>query len=714
MQRKIRLKCPSCQVPIELSVADEPRVTLKCPACQKMFAAKVPPPTTNVVSAEVVRPATSAAPVPPSKPTPPAPKPPAPVRAPVAQARPTVVPRPAPPSPARPIAPAAPVAPAPLDPLGDVLGGPLGGPLSSESFGTLLPNAYQPIRRRQAFPWKPLLISGGSVMGVVLLLGLGYFAWGFIADTDWSTVRVVPDSHDRLIAEMLVDSEQRAQDALASMTGEFPDTELLRAKTLEAGKTAEVLLVRAVRLGKASREQRTDFEAKNKAINDKFRPQLEAKLTELRAAGKAAGLDLSKLHELRVTPAWMEAEMMSAAASHYLTSGMFDVPEPINDVERIYYEEADIVHEYLKLLANVRSTRQSVTAAAKIDQLADRLMDLASRRCKLPNSFLERVPREYVSKDNAFDRAQRALIQRIKRDANPDEVLKDAVASFVDARERILDAANGVNEAVMRKQFSDRRAAMALVTLRGHNDLFASEPVKRDLVPKPPRVRSSLPEPDLAAITGPNGAGETVEQLTPANPFATPQSTVDEKPRVSPGAQANAQSSGNPTSGNLSTNPGATPAQPNTSPTATAMAPEVSPTAPEMMPYAPRLTPPGGFGARPWIPRDGQGLVFPNRPQGPPDGTTGSPYGPPELPAALTGPGSVRIVIENSRQDIQVLVTRLSTALRSPSYSANTQNGKSTLSLEFAGDLQQVLDLLKFGEVLAIDESQRTITIRDK
>ncbi len=39
-----------------------------------------------------------------------------------------------------------------------------------------------------------------------------------------------------------------------------------------------------------------------------------------------------------------------------------------------------------------------------------------------------------------FRAAQRVLVMRIRRDANPDEKLKDAVANFNDARDLLIEA----------------------------------------------------------------------------------------------------------------------------------------------------------------------------------------------------------------------------------------------------------------------------------
>ncbi len=86
------------------------------------------------------------------------------------------------------------------------------------------------------------------------------------------------------------------------------------------------------------------------------------------------------------------------------------------------------------------------------------------------------MPRENVSKDKGFSLTQHALVIRIRRDAQPDEKLKDAVANFNDARD-LLEASGGKSEANLRSQFAEFRKIRAESTLRALATCFMSKPI---------------------------------------------------------------------------------------------------------------------------------------------------------------------------------------------------------------------------------------------
>lgn len=685
MSRKLRLKCPACQTLIETSVEEELRVTLQCAACHKQFTAKVPPRAGGAPQTGPVQPVVAARPVA-SSPVSASPVAASPVSARPVAARPVA---------AQPTAPQPSPAPQYYAPPPSPLADPLFDATNDFSF-PVAPTAYQPVRKRKPINLVPIFKIAGGVVGVVLAVCLGLYGWHWAANTDWSTFSLTPDSHERLAADWFDHAERTANENLNMQSSTaVVDYEKFKALFLESGTFSETTLVRAVRIGKVPLEKKAPYQAKQEAFDKKFRESMDAKLAELKAANAKSPLDPARMMEIMAIPAIRDGVVMSSALAHYMGNAQFDLPAPQGDIEKIYYEEADLVHEYLKQLTLVRNTSQSQRVAEKIEGLSDKMMELATRRAKLPANRFEQVPREYVSKDKGFSVAQRALIIRIRRDAQPDEKLKDAVANFNDARDLLVEASGGKSDVELRSRFADFRKIRAASTLRGPGDLFhiETDQPQREMVVKP--ARDSQPDPvrePPKPEAKPQPAPETVASNTPPPAAAKP----------------------------MPVEPTGEPKQSKTDSPATASVP--SPLSPNMrdhffrgmqagmqggmpggIPNDPpvgnqRRTPSGVQQPNIGPPVDGQAMVFPSQGFGS------------DLPT-FDKAESVKIILSKSSRDGNEIVKRLANGLQSNTYSMSGSNGQVTLQLKYAGELDAVVKLIDFGKVTLIDSPERTIHV---
>ncbi len=330
-----------------------------------------------------------------------------------------------------------------------------------------------------------------------MALGLGLFIWRWAANTDWSTFSLIRDTDERLINEWCAQAEQASKQNIEWFTGANMDMEKIKTSLISHGKWAESMMVRSVRLGKNPLDKKAAFSERHKAIVEQSQAAMKAKIAELQAARAEPGFDGKNLIELFEKSAEIrDAATASTALTAYMSSAFFDLPLPTNEAEKLYYMEADLVHDYLKQLAAVRTVAQSKAVAVKVEALADKVMELATRRSKLPANPMERVPRDYVEKDVGFKAAEKVLVNRIRRDASPDESLKDAVANFNDARDLLIEASTGKSDVQLRSRFAEFRKIRSENTLRAPGDLFhdaASTPADREMVFKP--RRQSQPDP---------------------------------------------------------------------------------------------------------------------------------------------------------------------------------------------------------------------------
>ncbi len=674
MSRKIRLKCPQCQTLIETSVEDELRVTLECAACHKQFTAKVPPKAQDGPQAtQKSQPVVAAQPV---------------AARPVAAKPVAAKPVAAQPVAAQPVA-ARPVAAQPVQPgfdQGHATGGapggdPLFGGANDFSF-PIAPAAYQPVRRRKPLNLRPIFNIVGGVTAAVLVLGAALFAWNWAVNTDWSTFSLTRDTGEGLVDEFCARVERTADIETEITSGKEIDYEHLKDMAIEQGRWAESFVVRAVRIQNVPRDKKSELQAKYMAAQTKVRDALAAKQAQLMNSGqKAAGLDQKRLAQMmKEEPKLKDFAAAMVGVSNYVEAGIYELRAPDNETQRIYFEEAALVKEYLQELSYVRSASQSKRRAEKIEKLADKMMDLASRRAAIPPNFFEQVPREYDDKDRAHGVAQLILVARIKRDAQPDKTLKAAVANFNEARTWLSSAARGPSHVDFKSRFAESRKARAESDRLMPGDLFFEMPSAEEeleMVFKAPR------EPQTEPTREP-----TPQPTAPAQP-ANNSIASNNSPSPNMSSTSSSQDASSPPSGS------STDSKPLAASVPLPPSPGMPNSFPGGMPRGMGGAMGGGFRANVGPPIDGSGFVMPQN------------AGPPPL----SKNESVKIIITKSSLDGNELVKRLATSLNSDDYRMSASNGKITIQIKYTGDMDRVVQLVDFGKVTLIDSPERTIHV---
>ncbi len=92
---------------------------------------------------------------------------------------------------------------------------------------------------------------------------------------------------------------------------------------------------------------------------------MEARLAELKSSGQTPSRVPEFSEVIRDTPALQDTMTIVFSLPVYMGNALFDLPAPTNEIEKIYYEEADLVHAYLKQLTLVRNTSQSQKALTR-------------------------------------------------------------------------------------------------------------------------------------------------------------------------------------------------------------------------------------------------------------------------------------------------------------------------------------------------------------
>lgn len=685
MTRRLRIKCPACQAVLEVPDSAQPQVEVTCPKCGKRIAAKV----LDVASKPVPASATPGSSIG-STPVRSAPARSAPVRS----------------APVR----SAPVQAAPVAASDDLWSAPLGlpaapldlqGPLAMAAPAANYPG-YHPGRRAK-INHKLWLWPLGIVLGLCIAIPIFWYGSGLVAKLasgDWSSMTMFPDSHQQLTNDFLIASE-RSFTFTATVDPSQPGfRDLATAHIKRERRTYEQLLLRAVRLPKGSLTERAAFQEKAKAqfqgIRDKAIENAKAK-----AANPGAGTPIPpEIQKELQGPELADSMMLFGAVGVTVMHAIWDLPAPQNDVEQIYYDEADLVREYLKGLANIHSKSQCSRAHTAIEAQADRMLEIAIRRSKLPRNFLERVPREYVDIDRAMEAAENGLVRRIERDLELTEELKDAIASFAFARECLSRASTGTSEPVLQKSFAGARERRAKTISRSSSGPESSQ--DRELVVKPRFEAKEEEEPATASAT--------------AAP-ATTSSATTTPTKTAPAAGDRPQGSAEPDQATLA-GPGAPPPG---SPHANAPfsgqsavgASETDSAMPEP-PFGRRRTSPLGppsSGSERNRRRFGGGASGPpadfGRGGGPPSGENSFES---QL-ARFNGPDAVIINFSRATFDVGAAVKRFSAELSVKEYLTQSSGGKGVIALRYSGPLEQVTSLIDFGQIASVDHATRVIEV---
>ena len=591
MSRKLRISCPGCRAVLQATATAEQRLDVTCPRCNKHFVAKVRAPRPQPVVASGI-------------------------------------------------------ASVGDDKWSAALGVPPPPKVPQVQFATTRQFDYYGMTPRGRINYKPWLLAGAVVLGLCItapLLWLAGSAVGGSSGGDWSAFTLMPDSTDQLIDDYLHEVEKGITWSLAHNIGDKNYREELATLIKSNQRVSENLLVRAVKLPKAGAELKSEFKAKSKAVAEKYRDHLMSQAKQASANASQLGLT-----ELQQDKELQEALAMRSAADVFIATGLWELPAPENDVERIYSEDLEITGEFLRSLASVNSKSRAQSVHVAIDKLTDRSFELAVRRTKLPRSFFERVPQEYNDAERGLSFAQRALVRRIERNYEMPEALKDAITNFAFARSCIDQAASGTSEPVLRKLLADMRATRAKTLSRPD----------KELIPVAERDLASMPAVPLPALE----PAPSSELTTPTNEhIADDTSPSAAEPTESPG------------SGQLQV---ADDEHLNFAPTA------------EDGQYSKR----GPYG------QDRNGIS--------PTPSLESHR------ARFSGAGSVIINVSNNQHDASSLVKRLAEQLSIKEYFCHGNNSDAVIGLRFDGPLEEVVTHIDFGKVLSVDSGQRVIVVR--
>ena len=633
MTRRLRLKCPACRVALEVACSAESVVDVTCPKCDKRFAAKV--------TSTHAKPATGGARV--------------------AQAD---------------------------DDLWNALAVPPAPVLSPTSFPTVAPSAYYGAPSRdgiihQIWFWPVAMLLCLAVAVPVVWFGSGLVSG--IASRDWSSVSLIPDTHQRLMADYLSTGEAVIQWNLAADHNAEDYRTKLNAYVKGNQQVWEQTLLRAVKLPKADRTQKAPFEQRVKALGDKYRDQLIAK-----TKAALAGADGLRSEDLESDTELKEAVSISSAAAAFVLSGLWDLPEPENEIERVYYDEAELVREFLRSLACVNSKRQAQYANSEVAGQADRMVDIAVRRAALPRTALERVPREYVDIERAFSITQKVLVQRIERICEVPEELQIAIDDFAYARRCIVSPPLGDAASDIRTAFNEMRAARK--TNSELDNPAPAETRERDLVIKPSPNPAARP---LAATPAPaSGAREVVV------PYDHPSAASGSSSPYSNSQPGNSQAGGSQAGGSPSDN----------------RTPQSNPFGSDRMPRFGAYLPP----TLPHRESDGRGIPSDRGNRG---GYTGPEPPLPRFPTpptldsqleSFSGPSAVIIHIMNTKRNLSGVMKQLTERLYVRESFSRTTNGTAVIGLRYAGPVENVASLIDFGTTLSVDSQKRLIVIDDK
>lgn len=309
---------------------------------------------------------------------------------------------------------------------------------------------YTPAKKRKPISTKAWAIPLGVLAAAAVLIPVGWFGIEALRDGSFS---ILADSHESLFDDYLAYHRGQMERALKTVPGDTAAYERAVRDLPAEKKRLERFLLRGVRLGKASPEQKTKFQDEFKAQQEEYRDKLFEKMKTYSPE------DLQNRPENLLSKEEIdEVQLLSTASLSYMTNGIFDLPKPENDTEKVYYEEAELVREYLSILANVTSQRKLVASAPTIEDLADRMIDVAIQRGKIPQRMMDFVPREYNRIESAFELAERALVKRIEREFDPTSEFEAAIENFGTSRETIYSAGSGLSDAEIRKLLADARA----------------------------------------------------------------------------------------------------------------------------------------------------------------------------------------------------------------------------------------------------------------
>jgi hypothetical protein len=542
-----------------------------------------------------------------------------------------------------------------------------------------------------------------AAVGVLLLLPVG---WGiFVAIravsqgglAELASISFLPDTHEKLIADFFEVQERQMLKFLDAEKIDQAYVDDLKASAAAQQRTAERLLLRAVKLDAASRKQHEAFTQQSKELNDRYQDR-----------ARERSLSLTPVEQQLLNSAFdrennKDAMLFAVAVSAFMARGLFELPPPDGEREQVYFDEAKVIRDYLQELANVNSTRSLSAASERIEALADRVAEVAADRAAMP-SGLDFVNKEYEMADRAFDVTRDALLRRIERDFDSNRSFDDALANFASARDLISRASMGASPEKLRDALADvrqSRSMAASVESDGGQSSATAPKTPTSAAAAEPAEKVAVRPRVVQPIDKPATQPQTPPAMTSQPPRSSVASTAPDSTATRPGmADSDRDSSNNGSNED----------------------------APEIL-VAPGFGPPGRFG--PGVPfgpsgRFGPGARSDANSAGPrfgPGYRSGGPMGPAgpygngsrqnafeEHLKRFDGPTGVKIVVNTSDNGSRFLKS-VAAKLGIREHLFQSSGGKTTIAIRYSGSLEEVEQAIDFGTVISTDKAKREIQV---
>ena len=305
--------------------------------------------------------------------------------------------------------------------------------------------------------------------------------------SDLVSIPVVFDSHEKVFNECLEIREENLREFVESTTIDEQYIAEARVDRDRTEQQSKELLVRLIRLGPPTPEQKESFDSRLQAMTEAY----ESRVRERGRAMTEADQQLLS----QITPQDQQSDLVfhTLALASYLQSGMSDVPPPDHEKEQVYVDQLELIRESITVLAAVSSQSDLSAAAADIEGLADRMLEVAVARSRMQGAF-DFVNREYIKIDRTLTLTASSLQRRIAADIGTDPVFETALENFELTRDLIDEAAGGVEETDLRARLAEARDP----SLRQPETLVAStEPVDTAAPDPAPQPSSNTPEPTV-------------------------------------------------------------------------------------------------------------------------------------------------------------------------------------------------------------------------
>ncbi|MFN3194018.1 MAG: FmdB family zinc ribbon protein [Aureliella sp.] len=418
MIRRLRLRCPKCQAPIEVRTPRSDYADATCPRCSLEFVVKVPPRTARHESSlSNIPPASSQAPASSS--------------AIVAQAVPPELPN------------SAELESTALNEK-DALG------QAEESTSRPPEFEFWESGQPQRSSLMPIALIGG--FATVLFLSLFVVA-GFLLVRSSSSMLGDATSNDssQLVTEDYLGFQQSYfQSGLdADLQNPVEVTKLLN-DVPEVSQELESLLRRAIEAPLGTLAERQRFQLQLTELSREYAAKYREKLAGVQSVShQIAG----RLRQDRLA----DFDCLRLVTREFYLTAIFKMPAPTSAFAEIKHDELKIFRAVLRRLATVETNEQGTEVAEVIREVADQNYELAAQYSRIRADGLSGHrdvgnQREFTKTLEACEMVEDLLLHLLRGRSGVPESLRQAVNEFDYSRQAIEDAQTGATEEALRRR----------------------------------------------------------------------------------------------------------------------------------------------------------------------------------------------------------------------------------------------------------------------